>query len=72
MKQEIMGFWDTVASAGPYANNRAYTWLQTDNHTNTSSQIFTGLMLFLAPTNSVKALKANVTNTINTNNVVVD
>jgi len=21
MRQEMMGFWDTVASAGPYANN---------------------------------------------------
>ena len=30
-----MGFWDAVASAGP------------DNHTNTSSSIFTGWMLFL-------------------------
>ena len=31
----MMGFWDAVASAGP------------DNHTNTSSSIFTGWMLFL-------------------------
>jgi len=29
-----------------------------DNHSNTSSLIFTGRMLFLTPTNSVKALKA--------------
>jgi len=32
--QEMMGFWDTVASAGPYA--KSCTSLQTDNHTNTS------------------------------------
>jgi len=34
MRQEIMGFRDAVASAGPYANN---LHLATDNHTNTSS-----------------------------------
>ena len=33
----MMGYWDAVASAGP------------DNHTNTSSSIFTGWMLFLMP-----------------------
>jgi len=35
MRQEMMGFWDAVASAGPYANN--LTSLQTDNHANTPS-----------------------------------
>ena len=35
MKQEMMGFWDAVASAGPYANSLHL--LQTDNHTNTPS-----------------------------------
>ena len=44
-----MGFWDAVASAGPYANNLN---LAPDNHTNTSSLIFFRL------TNGVKALKA--------------
>ena len=34
------GFWDAVASAGPYANNLHLTSLQTDNHTNTSSLDF--------------------------------
>ena len=34
------------------------TSLQTDNHTNTSSLIFTCRMPFLTPTNSVRALKA--------------
>ena len=34
----MMGFWDAVASAGPYANDMHLT--QTDNHTNTSSLNF--------------------------------
>jgi len=43
-----------VALAGQYA---IFTMLQTDNYT--CNSIFTGRMLFLAPTNNVKALKAN-------------
>ena len=35
MKQEMTGFWDAVASAGPYADSLHL--LQTDNHTNTPS-----------------------------------
>jgi len=35
MRQEMMGFWDAVASAGPYET--VCTSLQTDNQTNTSS-----------------------------------
>jgi len=53
-----MGFWDAVASVGPYA-----TSFQTDNHTNTSS-----LNFFYRPdalpdtqSNSIKALKAQKT-----------
>ena len=38
MRQEMMRFWDVVASAGLYANNLHL--LQTDNHTNTSSLNF--------------------------------
>jgi len=34
------------------------TSFQTDSHSNTYHWIFTGGMLFLTPTNSVKALKA--------------
>jgi len=41
MRQEIMGFWDAVASI--------FTSLQTDIHTNTSSLNFAGRMLFLTP-----------------------
>ena len=37
MRQEMMGFWDTAASAGPYTTS---TLLQTDNHTSTSSLNF--------------------------------
>ena len=41
MRQEMMGFWNILASAGPYANNDPIrTSLQTDNHTNTSSLNF--------------------------------
>jgi len=44
-----MGFWNAVASAGPYANNLHL--LQTGNYTNNSliTQFFTGRMLFLMP-----------------------
>ena len=38
MRQEMMGFWDAVASAGSYANNLHQTdLLQTDYHINTPS-----------------------------------
>ena len=43
----MTGFWDAVASAGPYANN---LHLATDITTPTPHHsIFTGLMLFLMP-----------------------
>jgi len=45
MGQEMMGFWDAVASAGLYANNL----LQTYNHTNAPSLNFADWMLFLTP-----------------------
>jgi len=48
MRQEMMGFCDAAASAGQYAK-KICTLLKTDNHTNTSSLIFTGQMLFLTP-----------------------
>ena len=38
MRQEMMGFWDAVASAGPYA--KVCISVQTDNHTDTSSLNF--------------------------------
>jgi len=37
MSQEMTGFWDTLASAGPYANNLR---LAPDSHTNTSALNF--------------------------------
>jgi len=40
MRQEVMGLWDAVASAGLLANNLHL--VQTDNDTNTSSLNFTG------------------------------
>ena len=53
----MMGFWDAVASAGPYANSLHLT---PDRITTPAPHhsIFTGRMLFLAPSNSVEALKA--------------
>jgi len=54
MRQEMMGFWDAVASAGPYA--KMCTSLQITTSTPHHS-VFTGQMFFLMPTNSVKALK---------------
>jgi len=46
MRQEIMGFWDAVASAGPYANN---LHLAADKITTLTPHhsIFIGQMLFL-------------------------
>jgi len=35
-----MGFWDVVASAGPYANNLHLAPVQTANNINTSSLNF--------------------------------
>ena len=41
MREEMMGCWDILASAGPYAKNDPIrTSLLTDNHTNTSSLNF--------------------------------
>jgi len=39
MRQEITGFGDAVASAGPYANN-LHLVIHTDNHTNTPTLNF--------------------------------
>jgi len=48
MSQEIMGFWDAVASAGPYANNlRLASDIKPHQHLIT--QFFTGRMLILMP-----------------------
>jgi len=53
MRQEVMGFWDAVASAGPYANN-LHLAPDAPHHTNTSSLSFYWpyMMLFLTPINS--------------------
>ena len=49
------GFWDAVASAGPYANN---LHLAADNHTSTPPQFLQAGCSSWHPTNSVKSLKA--------------
>jgi len=41
MRQETMGFWDAVASAGPYANNRSRQITTPTLH----HSIFTGFAL---------------------------
>jgi len=47
MKQNMMGFWDAAASAGPYANNLHHS-RQTTTPAHRHS-IFTSRMLFLTP-----------------------
>jgi len=43
-----MGFWDAVASAGPYANN-LHLVPDRKPHQHLITQIFTGRVLFLTP-----------------------
>jgi len=54
MKQEMIGW----QCHHPDHMQIIHTSFQTDNHTSTSSLIFTGLMLILMPNSSVRALKA--------------
>ena len=57
----MMGFWDAVASAGPYADN---LHLAPDNHSNTSSlNFFTDRKLFLAPNQQCQSIKGKHTHT---------
>jgi len=52
-----MGFWDAVASAGPYSNKLTLL-LETDNHTqHFITQFLQARCSSLRPTNSVKTLK---------------
>jgi len=62
MRQEMMGFWDAVASGGPSANNLHLapdSWLITTPYL--IAQLFTGQMLFLMPNERVKALNGEGT-----------
>jgi len=53
MKQEMMGWqWHQLDHM-----QMICTLLQIDNHHTLTTRFFTGQMLFLTPTNSVKALK---------------
>jgi len=57
MRQEITGFWDAVASAGPYANNlhlAADTW----PHQHLFVRFLEARCSSWRPADSVKALKA--------------
>jgi len=59
MTQEIMGFWDAVASVGPYANN---LHLAPDRITTPTPHnlIFTGQMLFLTPNQQCQSTELKV------------
>ena len=54
-----MGFWDAVASAGPYANNLR---LAPDRipHQHLITQFFTGQMLFLTPSQQCQSTEGKV------------
>jgi len=58
MRPEIMGFWDAVASAGPYANNLHLTpdsiTTPTPHHST-----FTGQILFLTPNQQYQSTKVH-------------
>jgi len=58
MRQEMMGFWDAVASAGPYANNPPCSRQITTSARHHS--IFTGQMLFLMPSQQCQSTEGNI------------
>jgi len=53
----MVRFWDAVASAEPHANNLHLA--PTDYHTNTSSLIFSGRVLFLTPNQLKQEVKVS-------------
>ena len=53
-----MGFWDAVASAGPYANNLHLATESRQPHQHLITQFLKAGCSNWRPTNSVKALKA--------------
>jgi len=59
MTQEMVGFWDAVASAGPYANN---LHLDPDRqpHPTSHHSIFTDWMFFLTPNQQCQSTEVNV------------
>jgi len=62
MKQEMMGIWEAVASAGSYANN-LHLILDGQPHQHVITQIFTGQMLFATSNQQCQSTegKANFT-----------
>jgi len=60
-----MGFWDAVASAGPYANNLHLT-LDSKPHQHVIIQFFTGRVLFLMPNQQYQSTEGNSKIQINT------
>jgi len=54
LRQEMTGFWDTVASAGPYANN-LHLAPDSEPHEHLITQFFTGQMLFLTPSQQCRS-----------------
>jgi len=58
MRQEIMGFWDALASVGPYANNLHLSpdMISTPAH---HQSIFIGRMHFLMPNQQCQSTEGN-------------
>jgi len=48
MRQEMVGFWDAVASAAPY-ENKLHLTLDRQPHQHLITQFFKGRVLFLTP-----------------------
>jgi len=59
MRQEMTGFWDVAASAGPYANN-LHLGPDTRPQQHPITHFYRPDALPGRPTNTVKALKATV------------
>jgi len=57
MRQEIMGFWDAVASAGPYANN-VHLAPDRQPHQHPNVQFLQAGCSSWRPTNRVSVIKA--------------
>jgi len=56
MRQEMMGFWDAMASVGPYANS---LHLAPERTTRFHHSIFTDQLLFLAPNQQCHITEGN-------------
>jgi len=60
----MMGFWDAVASAGPYANNLHLGPRQITTPTPRHS-VFTGRVVFLTPIRQCQSIESNTASSRN-------